>query len=764
MSSSKKLFASLISLAALLVSVGCSNNSGPNIKNSSSSNQTHFDNTSSSSRSSKNDGASVSSNTSTSKNGTSAPQSSSSKNNSTSNGGQSSSNQGSSNNHGFSSNGSSSSQGGGNTNPEIVPEGKEVSPIATNLDEAPIDHPENSTPHAMPELIPHEPIVKSISATGGELGEEDENLSISFPAGALKQAKEITATYIDESSFINDRPLMNFMGAVEFGPSGTTFDEDVQVTMKLSRKTENYEPKLSVFCYDETNDIWDFVSEASYSNSTKEATFTVRHFSKYQCLEITPAMLNKFNDLVYEAKASGYDDAWIMSNYEDYLVNEERVMDYYTEYQGLWYEPIGIFIHGGYQINGVQGDQNVLNKQVGESNQIGNTYGVCQIAGQTVSRQEYDTAKKNGTTQDLIDISVHLDYKMIKPDININCTPTILEKGETAYASVLTHYSNPNNKTFPDFTLPNYPLTLPYHLKHFSTDVDELTTNASGRGEFQITALEEGVEFIKVMFYVEGYFGEYSANFLKVKCGGDFTISGHIEQTWSGSFRYSDIMQEALDEAVSLTSVGSFTITTKYEFKGMLDLGEDGTTCSGMIEFFNLELEFSCTDAVYEGWGDDGQYARIKLSHPDDEFISVAFGTYNFSGTVDELNACNISTNQSKIFGACIVWDNQNEFVSADGETFEWDLPMMSIIVLINNPALLLEFDLKEGVDFANSSSLKDMILDDAESLKYLYSLSPELSSAEMEEMITFFETNTNSKSTTQEVEVIDNREEAQED
>lgn len=753
MQPSKKLFASLVLMAMSLSSVGCGNAiKSSSSKNSSTSNQIYHENSSSSSKSSANNGKSASSNvtSNTSNNVTSQPQSTSSQSHSSSNNSAS---------HG----GSSSSQwNGGNT--EEVPEGKEVSPIATNIDEAPIDHPENSTPHAMPELIPHEPIVKSISVTGGELGEEDENLSISFPAGALKQAKEITATYIDESSFINDRPLMNFMGAVEFGPSGTTFDEDVQVTMKLSRKTENYEPKLSVFCYDEANDIWDFVSEASYSNSTKEATFAVRHFSKYQCLEITPAMLNKFNDLVYEAKASGYDDAWIMSNYEDYLVNEERVMDYYTEYEGLWYEPIGIFIHGDYQLNGVQGDQNVLNKQVGESNRVGNTYGVCQIAGQTVSRQEYDAAKQNGTTQDLISVSVHLDYKMIKPDINVNCMPTILEKGETAYASVLTHYSNPNNKTFPDFTLPNYPLTLPYQLKHFSTDVDELTTNASGRGEFQITALEEGVEFIKVMFYVEGYFGEYSANFLKVKCGGDFTISGQIEQTWSGSFRYSDFMEEALNEAVALTSLGSFTITTKYEFKGMLDLGEDGTTCSGMIEFFNLELEFSCSDAVYEGWGDDGQYARIKLSHPDDEFISVAFGTYNFSGTVDELNACNISTNQSKIFGACIVWDNQNEFVSADGETVEWDIPMMSIIALINNPALLFEFDLEEGVDFANSSSLKDMILDDAESLKYLYSLSPELSNAGIEEMITFFEINTTSKSTTQEVEVIDNREEAQED
>ena len=87
----------------------------------------------------------------------------------------------------------------------------------------------------------------------------------------------------------------------------------------------------------------------------------------------------------------------------------------------------------------------------------------------------------------------------------------------------------------------------------------------------------------------------------------------------------------------------------------------------------------------------------------------------------------------------------------------------MSIIALINNPALLLEFDLEEGVDFANSSSLKDIILDDNESLKYLYSLSPELG-AEMEGMFSFIEVNTTSKSTTQEIEVIDNRDEAKED
>ena len=552
------------------------------------------------------------------------------------------------------------------------------------------------------------------------------------------------------------------MGAVEFGPSGTTFDEDVEVTMKFSRDPEAYSPELSVFCYDEVNDIWDYVSEASYSHSEKTATFTVRHFSKYQCLEITPEMLNKFNDLVYEAKASGYDDAWIMSNYEDYLVNEERVMDYYTEYEGLWYEPCGLYIHGDYQLNGVQGDPNVLNKQVGESNKVGNKYGLCKIGGQIVSTQEYDAAKNNGTTQDLIDVSVTLDYKMIKPNIDVNCAHAVLEKGETTYASVLTHYVNPNNQTFPDFALPNYPLTLPYQLKHFSTDVDELTTNASGRGEFEITALEEGVEFIKVMFYVEGYFGEYSAGFLKVKCGGDFTISGHIEQSWSGTFQYSEIPETYVNEALSLTNTGSFSITVTYDFKGMIDLGEKGA-CSGMIEFFNLKLEFNCSAAVYEGWGPEGEYGRIRLTYPDDEFISIAFGAYSFSGTVDEFNACNIATKQSQIFGACIIWNNQNIYASGHGETVEGDVPIMSLFVLVNNPALLLEFDLEEGVDFANSSSFKDMILDDAESLQYLSTLSPELG-AEMEGMFSFIEVNTTSKSTTQEIEVIDNRDEAKED
>ncbi len=739
----KKLFVSVISAAMLFSIAGCNKDKNKNSNNNSTNNQTQIENNGSTNNGTTNTGTNTSTNTGNNQtnnntnNGTGENQSGN-------NGSNNSSNEGNNNNN--------------QTNNEDVPEGKEVSPIVTNEDIAPVDNPENSTPYVMPELIPHEPIVSSIDATGGKLGEAEGDISISFPAGALKETKQITATYIDESSFINDNPLMNFMGAVEFGPSGTTFDEDVEVTMKLSRRTNSYSPELSVFCYDETNKIWDYVTDASYEDGN--ATFSVRHFSKYQCLEITPAMLNKFNDLVYEAKASGYNDAWVMSNYEDYLVNEERVMDYYTQYEGLWYEPVGLYIHGDYQLNGVKGDPNVLNKQVGESNKVGNKYGLCKVGGQFVSTKEYEKAKENNTTEDLIDVSVTLDYKMIKPDINIQCTSPILEKGQTTTPQVQTHYANPNNKTFPDFTLPNYPLTLPYQLKHFSTSVDELVTDDNGMGTFDITANEEGVEFIKVMFYVEGYFGNYAANFLKVKCGGDFTISGHIEQKISGTFTFSETIEQELFPDFALTNAGSFSFTIGYDFKGMLDLNDDDT-CSGMIYFTNMEVECTGTDAVYEAWDPDGGYGRLKCTYYDEDFISVAFGSYSFTGTLDEVNSCNIVTQQTSVLGLSCYWENINEYISGGGEHLELDLPTFGIFILQNKANLLLEFDLEEGVDYANSSSLKDTWADHT-NLELLFSLLPQMAGGETKDMFSWFKINITSESTTQEIEVTDNRDEAQ--
>ena len=101
---------------------------------------------------------------------------------------------------------------------------------------------------------------KTISAESGGEVKAGDNVVITIPAGALDKDTTITVTYYKNEKDISDAPS-EFLGGVEFGPDGTVFNEPVEVKMKLAEKTSN--KSISVFCYDEEEDIWDFVTDAS---------------------------------------------------------------------------------------------------------------------------------------------------------------------------------------------------------------------------------------------------------------------------------------------------------------------------------------------------------------------------------------------------------------------------------------------------------------------------------------------------------------------
>ena len=558
----------------------------------------------------------------------------------------------------------------------------------------------NPVPVEIPEPIPHETVTEEIGTLGGTINDTDNNLSINIPQGALDSTTSISATYVDEPSLIGDNPAMNFMGAVDFGPSGTVFDEPVEVTIKLAKTT--YHNKLSVFCYDEVNDLWDYVTNASVSGGN--ATFSVNHFSRYKCLDITDDMLNKFVELVHTAQDSGYDDAWIIGNYEDYLINDKHVMDEYAIYDGLYYEACGLFISGRYSLeNGKQGDPDVLSKQIGESNKVGNTYGLSTVGGLTTSRAESDKAKESTTeNQEIIDVTVDIDYTMIKPNIDLTAEKVILDKNESTTVSVYTHYTNPNNKTHPELVLPNYPLTLPYNLKHFSVDAKELTTNGSGQATFTATALNEGTENVKVMFYVAGYFGQYSASYIKLKCGGDFTISGHISQTISGTFKGGPEYETG---GMTCTQIGSYNLKVEYDVEGAIDVNEDGTY-KGLLQFTNPSVTFGGTDAIHY-YSDGDSFAELYFTMYDEEVITApTMKAISFTANVSEDKTCILST--STIVPIVDTWidGNVHEIVSYNGHSMDLDTPMIAITEFKNISSLLLPFTLEAGTYTDSSSSL----------------------------------------------------------
>ena len=182
-------------------------------------------------------------------------------------------------------------------------------------------------------------------------------------------------------------------------------------------------------------------------------------------------MLAKHASLVREAKANGHSDAWVTEKYRDYLVNDCHVLDIYSEVGGYYYEPIGLQFSAEYRLaDGTEGNSDELMYAEGSDGKVGNRLGMAQFATLTTSSYEY-YKKKNDPAyekQELTYVLVTVTLDMIKPNIDLTAPKQSLAKGETVRVDVNCHYVNPDNPFYPDFPLPNYPLTLPYDLQHFT--------------------------------------------------------------------------------------------------------------------------------------------------------------------------------------------------------------------------------------------------------------------------------------------------------
>lgn len=248
----------------------------------------------------------------------------------------------------------------------------------------------------------------TIGTEGGKV-KAGSAVTIKIPAEALKKDTKISVKYYEDNP--SDSPSSLFLGEVEFGPSGTKFKKPAEVTMKLSRTPKN--STVSVFNYDEKNDIWDYVTEAEVSGNTVK--FKVEHFSKYRTVDITPSVLNKYIDIVKAAKENKTSDKKITQKYADYLENDVKVMDSYVEQNDHLYKACGFRIDGAYFINGEEGNPNELSKQFGKSNKKGDTYGVSKIGNMFYSYADY-VKKADGEkeSQDCISITVTIDYELVE--------------------------------------------------------------------------------------------------------------------------------------------------------------------------------------------------------------------------------------------------------------------------------------------------------------------------------------------------------------
>lgn len=346
----------------------------------------------------------------------------------------------------------------------------------SNSTDTPNEQTESETPNSS----------NVISSDGGTVTVSDK-LSIKIPENALSEDTEISANYISDisdgnSGVTKDSIPLNFLSMAEFGPSGTQFSVPAEVTLELGKTPANKE--VSIYCFNEEEKIWCYEGSASV-NGTK-ATFNVSHFSKYVAMDITPGMMDYFDVLV---KAYAPDDAKIISEFKDYLVNECDVMEYITIWKGFYYRPRHLLVSGDYYNNGVENENSLVDtsgKEYDEKNTL------FSITGSSTScSSEYykkvEEAKNSSENKYVSRCLASIQYEMIEPEISVTATNTELKVGESCQLRIWC--IDPQG----DLDLNDYPLSITTN-NSFSVSKTKVTTDAEGRAEVTVTrnSNEEG--------------------------------------------------------------------------------------------------------------------------------------------------------------------------------------------------------------------------------------------------------------------------------
>ena len=374
-------------------------------------------------------------------------------------------------------------------------------------------------------------------------------------------------------------------------------------------------------------------------------------------------------------------------------------MDYYQEYDGYWYEPCGLQVFGKYQINGKEGNQEDLAIILGTTNKSGNTYGVSNVGGLTVSRDEYNKSTNNS---EKIDVTVTIYYKIINPDLTLSATNTSVKKGESTTVNVYCHYAKPGNVIYPDIALGGYPLSVSQPT-HFTVDKVLITTNNSGRASFVATSQDGKEETLKVSFSDEG---AYSEGKIKLNTENGYVISGHIKEELSSSYT---MLQE---DGVVHISNGYYNLVIEYDFEGHIN--EDENSLAGSIQLKNLTATMKQSlPAIfdqYDTW-DDSFIAHHEVNIFEKvNNVSLSDPSINFTCNVDSGDGtCSLSATSQSLKVATL---GVSDHIVTDGvyDVMDDDIVDDYYIQLSLPSAILLDFNLVEGTNTYTSTKAKDTL------------------------------------------------------
>ena len=503
---------------------------------------------------------------------------------------------------------------------------------------------------------------KTVGSKGGSVIAGD-NVQINIPAGALNGDTAISVKY-----FATDDVPAGFLGGVEFGPDGTVFNTPVEVTMQLIDEPEN--EKVSIFCYDEEEDMWYFVTEAECTDKTVK--FELNHFSSYKALDAVYEKYARFETEVRNGKANGLSDAQIFDNYVDYLLNHEHLMDKCIKIGGYWFKPCGLHAFGNYIFNNQEGDPESLHREIGKTNEVKkDVTGLINVGSGYTSNSEFiKNLYKTVDRQDAFHILVEVYYVMIEPTIELTASPsTSVRAGEKTMVWVFCYYE--------DIIMSDYELTLPWELKHFSTNTNKIKTNSLGMASFMATGLDAGYDTIKVMFrYEDAIFagmpgGAYSRGFITLSCDKPVKLSGSVTENTTFTFdkTVNEIYQYTEEE-------GSLDVKIQYNLEADLYIDEETGIIDGEMVLSNLSVTTDSKPIKYTWKSGDDSYGKVT---------EQIWATTNIDEVSDEVFAV-VGTLEDGVLKFGVIADSGINFPTLGAITLSGTSPYSNVGVVNGEP------------------------------------------------------------------------------
>lgn len=408
------------------------------------------------------------------------------------------------------------------------------------------------------------------------------SISIEVPDAALESPVSMTAKAIPA------QPYEDAIAAVEFGPDGTEFLKPVTVTMPLEKTVTD--GVIAVFYHDKQNNAYRAVDFVEATGNM--VNFHVNHFSSYLLIPMTQADYEALTSNIRNDVKTGKNIYDIANKYFDHLVKTDNYFNRWTMIDGRYYKANLLHMDMFYKYNSEE-HQAVFSLLAGPR--------LDNVSGRETSSNYMFTYEKDdqinvvdqtGKTkqklfeehQELYNVSVNKEYKIVDPQLEYEVSGKLEKKGDECELTVRLFCEHTGETFYPVLTYdidgvgdnstlelvdkyPNQEGKMPWinqNIKLKSTDTSlqlsetTITTDENGAAKVKVTATKDQIKGAIEIVY------DYHDNF-------DDT---HVEKSVSFE-NESDIWELTVDvSGQPHVSVEGLIVDLAYQITATIDMAK----------------------------------------------------------------------------------------------------------------------------------------------------------------------------------------------